>query len=240
MGEYDSFGDNLAGILKRYRNPDGKVNYIALTGEQSVVRYAESLSAFDVELLKTREEKLAFWINCYNALSIYGVVKKIKADPDFADYGHGSWFTRVRFFALQKFVVGGKKWTLRGIENFIRDEFKDPRIHFALNCATTGCPLLKDGLYSAENLDAELDAATVLYLSSPEGLELDKENRTLRVSMVFKWYKKDFLNTGKSIVEYVLPYISADAREFIEANKKKLKVKYLEYGWRLNITEDSG
>jgi hypothetical protein len=131
---------------------------------------------------------------------------KLEKDPDFVVKGNKSLFGRVRFFAVQKFKVGGKQYTLKTIEDNIRKDFKDPRIHFALNCSSLGCPLLKDGLYSAENIDKELDAATRLYLSSQEGLRLDKEAAILYVSMIFKWYKKDFEATGKKVIDYIQEY----------------------------------
>ncbi len=184
--------------------------------------------------LKTREAQLAFWINSYNALSIYGVVKKLDKDPDFANRGNRSLFSRVRFFAVQKFGVGGKKYTLKAIEDNIRKKFEDSRIHFALNCSSLGCPLLKNGLYSAANLDQELDAATKLYLSSADGLKLDKEEGILYVSMIFKWYKKDFEATGKKVIEYIREYAPNNIREFI--GEKKDNLKYIEWNWTLNVS----
>jgi hypothetical protein len=201
-----------------------------------MVDYGETLSEFDLSTLETRDARLAFWINSYNALSIYGVVKKLQKDPDFASKGNKSWFGRVRFFAIQKFNIGGKEYTLKNIEDNIRRDFKDPRIHFALNCSSLGCPLLKDGLYSAENIDNELDAATKLYLSSQEGLKLDKEDEVLYVSMIFKWYKKDFEATGKKVIEYIREYAPSHIQAFIDDNKGKFKLKNIEYDWALNAS----
>ncbi len=233
--ESTSLNQNLSSIIDRYRDDQGKVNYFALMADKGMVNYAETLADFDPSTLNTREQKLAFWINSYNALSIYGVVKKLQKDPDFASKGNKSWFGRVRFFAVQKFKVGGREYTLKNIEDNIRKEFKDPRIHFALNCSSLGCPLLKDGLYSAENLDNELDAATKLYLSSQEGLRLDEG--VLYASMIFKWYKKDFEATGKKVIEYIQEYASNHIREFIDDNNGKVKLKYIEYDWALNVSE---
>ena len=154
-----NLNSNLMGIIKRYRDSQGKVNYFALMADKALIEYAETLADFDFSLLKTREDKLAFWINCYNSISIYGVVKKLRKDPSFAERGNKRWLERVRFFALQKFTVAGNEYTLREIENNIRRDFNDPRIHFALNCSSLGCPLLKDGFYSAQNIDQELEAA---------------------------------------------------------------------------------
>ena len=236
--EITGLNQKLSAIIDRYRDAEGKVNYFALMADKSMVAYAESLADFDLSTLTTKEKKLAFWINCYNALSIYGVVKKLERDPDFAIKGNTSWFGRVRFFALQKFNVGGEEYTLRNIENSIRRDFEDPRVHFALNCSSLGCPLLKDGLYSAENIDAELDASTKLYLRSKEGLRLDQEEGVLYVSKIFKWYKKDFEATGKSIIEYIRNYAPTEIREFIDEGKGKVKLKDIEYDWGLNMSED--
>jgi len=235
--EMTALNQNLRGIIDRYRDPQGKVNYFALMADKSMVDYAETLSDFDLNTLKTREAKLAFWINSYNALSIYGVVKKLQRDPDFASKGNTSWFGRVRFFALQKFNVGGNEYTLRNIEDKIRKDFEDPRIHFALNCSSLGCPLLKEGLYSAGNIDNELNAATRLYLSSQEGLRLDREEGVLYVSMIFKWYKKDFEATGKTVIEYIYEYAPDHIRAFIDEMKQNIKLKNIEYDWALNVSE---
>lgn len=237
--ELTSLNQNLRGIIDRYRDSQGKVNYFALMADKSMVGYAETLSEFDLSTLKTREAQLAFWINSYNALSIYGVVKKLEKDPNYARKGNKSLLDRVRFFAVQKFNVGGKKYTLKTIEDNIRKEFEDPRIHFALNCSSLGCPLLKDGLYSAENIDKELDAATKLYLSSAEGLRLDQEEGVLYVSMIFKWYKKDFETTGKKVIEYIREYAPNHIREFIDEKKGKFNLKDIEYDWTLNVSDPS-
>ncbi len=237
MAEITSLNQNLLGIIERYRDPAGKVDYFAMTADKAIVDYAESLADFDLSSLKTREDKLSFWINCYNSLSIYGVIKKLQSDPDFGNKGNKSWFSRVRFFALQRFNVGGNSYTLRTIENNIREEFADPRIHFALNCSSLGCPLLKDGLYSAENIDAELDAATKLYLRSPEGLRLNEDTGELSVSMIFKWYTKDFERAGTGVIDFIREYASQKIRDTIEKSEGNIKIKYIDYDWSLNISE---
>ncbi len=235
--ELTSLNQNLRRLIEKYRDPQGKVNYFALMADKSMVDYAETLSDFDLSTLKTREARLAFWINSYNALSIYGVVKKLRKDPNFASKGYKSWFGRVRFFAVQKFNVGGESYTLRTPEKNIREEFKDPRIHFTLNCSTNGCPLLKDGLYSAENIDNELDASTKLYLSSAEGLRLDKDNKILYVSMIFKWYTNDFESSGRTVIDFIHKYAPTHIREFLDERRGKFKLKNIEYDWSLNVSE---
>jgi len=234
MSELESMSQILEGVLKRYRSATGDVDYLSMLGDQGLVKFAESLGDFDPNRLETNNEKLAFWINCYNALSIYGVIKKLKEDPEFVKKGNSSWWGRVTFFALQKFNVGGRKFTLRDIENYIRKEFEDPRIHFALNCASSSCPLLKDGLYSGENLDRELDSAAQLFIRSPDGAVLDHDECVLRLSMIFKWYKKDFENKGVSVLEYVSRFMREVDREYLLDHQNEIKIRFMDYDWALN------
>jgi hypothetical protein len=238
LDDYSTMSSTLEEILKRYRDSSGNVDYFSMMGDTGTIAFAESLATFDLDSLDTREKQLAFWINCYNALSIYGVIKKLKSDPDFVKKGNSSWLQRVRFFAFQKFDVGGQQFTLREIENNIRNDFKDPRIHFALNCSSMGCPVLKDGRYSADNINVELEEASKLYLGSSAGAIVDEENNTIHLSMIFKWYKSDFTKTGKSIPEYVLQYIPEDKKGYLESHLRDIKVKYLEYDWSLNMSDE--
>ena len=234
MSELESMSQILEGVLKRYRSTTGDVDYLSMLGDQGMVKFAESLGDFNLNRLETKNEKLAFWINCYNALSIYGVIKKLKKDPEFVKKGNSSWWGRVKFFAFQKFNVGGKEFTLRDIENYIRKEFEDPRIHFALNCASSSCPLLRDGLYSSENLDRELDSAAELFIRSSDGAVLNHDECVLRLSLIFKWYKKDFENKGVSVLEYVSRFMKEADREYLLEHRKEIKIRFMDYDWALN------
>jgi hypothetical protein len=237
--EEQQLSKQLQQILDRYRGLSGDIDYFSLLSDKAIVDYAESLAEFDIDSLETNAQRLAFWINCYNALSIYGVVKKIQSDPDFAKTGHGNWFKRVRFFALNRYTVAGKKYTLRQIENYIRKEFNEPRIHFALNCASSSCPILKDGLYSPENIEEELNTAAKLFIRNQRGSQLNKEEMILRLSAIFKWYREDFEATGKTLPQYVAEYLPKEDQEFILKNGSKLEIQFLDYNWSLNIITES-
>jgi hypothetical protein len=126
--------------------------------------------------------------------------------------------------------------TVYQIENkILREKFSEPRIHFALNCASQSCPLLKDGLYSAENLDQELEVAATLFIRSPKGARLDAKNRILYLSPIFEWYRKDFEKSSGSIIEFVKKYLTEEDRKFIEENLSEVKTSYQEYDWGLNM-----
>jgi hypothetical protein len=230
-----SYEDRLNILLMEYVAPDGKVDYEAINDTKTVEDYIEWLKTFDPETLKTKNEKLTFWINAYNMLTIYGVIKKLKDDPQFAEKGHKSFLQRVKFFWRTKYEIGGKKYSLYHIENKILRKMNEPRIHFALNCASGSCPLLKDGLYSAENLDQELELATKMFIQSPTGVLVDKERKTVHMSQIFKWYKKDFTKAAKNVLEYVKKYLQDDDRKFVEDNASEIKISYKEYDWGLNI-----
>jgi len=104
-----------------------------------------------------------------------------------------------------------------------------------MNCASHSCPLLKDGLYSPENLDHELDMAATLFIGSSKGARLDRKNRILYLSPIFKWYRKDFEKSSGSIAEFVKKYLREEDRKFIEGNLSEIKISYQEYDWGLNI-----
>jgi len=90
-------------------------------------------------------------------------------------------------------------------------------------------------LYSAENLDAELEQATRLYINSPHGSRLDRHDRVLWLSMIFKWYKKDFEMSGLDVLEFVTQYLPDNDRKYVEENDKTITIKHMDYDWSLNM-----
>ncbi|MFW9944799.1 MAG: DUF547 domain-containing protein [Candidatus Sifarchaeia archaeon] len=233
--EVDEVQNGLAGVLRQHLDQSGNVDYFALLAENSVVQYAKSLEDFNLKVLKTREERLAFWINVYNALSIYGVVKKLKQDPGFARRGNKSLVQKARFFVMERFSVGGRRFSLWSLENYIRTEFKEPRIHFALNCSSLSCPPLRNGLYSAVNLESELEQATRLYINGPHGSRLDRDNNVLWLSMIFKWYRKDFESVGVTVLDFVTRYLPENDKQYAIENSDSLTIKHMDYDWSLNV-----
>ena len=165
------------------------------------------------------------------------VIKKIKSDPSYIKKGNTGWFSRIWFFGIQRFTISGKKWTLYQLENFIRKEFQEPRIHFALNCSSKSCPILKDGRYSGENLDNELEISTKNFIENPEGVKLEKEKLTINLSMIFKWYNKDFEKKHKTVLNFISKYLEEKDQIWIKENKEKIKINYIPYNWELNITK---
>ena len=133
--------------------------------------------------------------------------------------------------------------TLDDIEHkILRPEFKEPRVHFAINCASVGCPPLAGEPYRAATLDAQLDAATRRYLASPQGLRI--EGRTLRVSRIFEWYGDDFVarfapdragqpdRVERAVLGLVAQFGPPEAAAL--AHTPTARVRFLDYDWSLN------
>ena len=225
--------DRLSAVLEEYVGLDGKVDYVSLGRDNEVDNYVESLKSLDPEEL-TEKERIAFWINTYNLLTIKGILNRLRGGYDFESKGNARLIHRLKFFVLEKYCISGKMYSLYRIEKKMRKEFQEPRVHFALNCASSSCPLLKDGLYSGEHMDHELNAATTLFIRGPSGARLDRKRGVLYLSKVFKWYKKDFKKQSKDIVQFVKDYMTDEDRIFIEENETSLRIRYQDYDWSLN------
>ena len=133
-------------------------------------------------------------------------------------------------------MIGGKQFSLYQIENGILRKMNEPRIHFALNCASASCPVLKDGFYSEESLERELEAAASAFIQSPLGIVIEKGVMTVRLSRIFKWYKKDFKRAAGSVLEYVKGYLQEGDRTFIDSYISNISIHYMEYDWALHTT----
>jgi len=214
-----------SGLLKKYVK-DGVVNYQGFKNEESVLdKYLKVLEAVDSKTL-SRNEQFAFFINAYNAwtikliLSGYPGIRSIK---DMGSLFKSPWKKKIS-------RIDGKIITLDDIEhNILRPRFKDPRVHFAINCAAKSCPPLRSEPYRVGDLEQQLEEMTRAFINDLKNNRL--EDNTLYVSSIFKWFKEDF---NKNIIDFFLKYAKEDLKEQLEANKEKINVKYLDYDWSLN------
>jgi hypothetical protein len=169
----------------------------------------------------TTDEKLAFWINAYNAYTLKLIIKNypVKSIKDIGGLFSGPWD--------QKFIyLMGKNMTLNEIEHgTIRKQFKEPRIHFAVNCASIGCPSLLQEVFVGSKLDAQLETATKNFLANKDKNFYDKSKNTLFMSKIFKWYGGDFKDKFGNKEQFISKYI-----EF----PKNADTDYLDYNWNLN------
>ena len=129
---------------------------------------------------------LAFYLNAYNALAMYGVL-------DAGVPKRFGWLGRIRFFVLRKFTMGGRTISLYSLENSVIRALGDPSVHFALNCMSVSCPRLLQSAFTASALDKQLDTVAREFVAEKRNVDVDDDRKELRVSAIFKFYTKDFL-----------------------------------------------
>ncbi|NJL64199.1 MAG: DUF547 domain-containing protein [Methylacidiphilales bacterium] len=223
-------------LLKQYVDKQGQVNYLAWKQEKPKILadWLANIGQQDINVLDTSthiSEQLAFWINLYNAFTIKTILENYPIKSVLPKIlGIPNWFNFLRFFQRQIYLVGGKYYSLSQIENkILRDKFQDSRIHFAIVCASIGCPLLRATAYYPETIQQQLDDDAHRFINNPEKVNYNEENHTLYCSKIFKWYRSDFLKTASSIPEYIRYYLNND----LPINSST-PVKYLYYDWNLN------
>lgn len=215
-------------VLQKFVDLHGRVNYAGLKNDSEMLESYLDLLAVNAPGDKvTFQTGLAFWINAYNALIIKGVldhypttsVRKIKPFNGF--------FSRIRF------QVGGRSYTLNDIEHdIIRYEFGDPRIHFALVCASLGCPILENRAFFPETLEERLDNAAANFINNPEKVRLDRENGVLYLSQIFEWFAEDFEDTHDSVIDFIAEYLPEPDATFLK--EQEIQIQHVQYDWQLN------
>jgi len=225
------------GLLRAYVH-DGVVDYGCFqVHERQLDDYLRVLADVDLSEL-SRGEQLALWINAYNAFTIKLVLSRYPKISSIKDIP-GRWDGK-------DWTVGGQKYySLDEIENeILRKQFHEPRIHFAIVCASKSCPDLAAEAYVDTRLDAQLDRAAHRFVAdplkgskiargtSPLGRSVDK----LYLSSIFKWFRADFEREG-SLVDFVMPYLTGDERFFVEEANNDPPIAFLDYDWSLNGKE---
>lgn len=219
------------GLLHRYVHHGG-VDYRGLSKQEGELsRYLNDLAVAHLASLD-RQARLAFWINAYNASVVDFVIARYPGLRSVRDVDG--------FFDGLKIKIADKERTLDEIEAKARS-FGDPRVHFALVCASASCPDLRAEAYRGSRLDIQLDSQVKTFLAnSRKGLRFDRASNTLYLSSIFKWYAGDFTG-GSTIIAYfvrggvedwVVRHLpSAEAAEIRTADPS---VSYMDYDWSLN------
>jgi len=232
-------------VLRHVHPP--RVDYAALRSDRATLD--RIVAEFDSPAARsepdwTRAQRMAFWINAYNAFTLRVIVDHYPIQS--------GWFTLQPRNSIRqidgawsgvKWRAAGRTLTLDDIEHgTLRPTFKDARIHFAVNCASISCPPLAAQPYRPETLDAQLNEAARAYLGSPEGVRVDGD--TFRVSSIFKWYGEDFIAEysplapgtrdakERAILGTVIKYGPSAAAEL--ARRSQTRIAFLDYNWSLN------
>jgi hypothetical protein len=213
-----------AELLQRYVK-DGIVDYRGFkSDEANLDRYLEILAQVDPQALP-KDERFAFYVNAYNAWTIKLILSRypnLQSIKDLGSFLRSPWKKELA-------RIDGKILTLDNIEHdILRPQFKDPRVHFAVNCASKGCPPLLGEPYAGARLNQQLEGVTKAFINNPQRNRLD--NNLLYVSKIFKWFADDFNN---DIVGFFKRYADEPMKTELE-RRATIKLKYLEYDWSLN------
>jgi hypothetical protein len=216
-------------ILKQYVLDDGTVQYAALkAGLDPLARFVEQIGAVSPDsypaLFPSRARKLAYWLNTYNALVLWAMAKEY---PEKKDRLSGL-IGRYQFFMRSKFKAGGRDLSLNDLEtNEIRKQFQEPRIHFAIVCASRGCPWLSRDAFTGDRLEEQLDSRARLFLNQTRNVRVNSAQREIRLSQIFQWYKQDFGDSTATVLAFIGKYNKT-------VDRGKWKVSYFEYDWGIN------
>ncbi|MFQ5446879.1 MAG: DUF547 domain-containing protein [Saprospiraceae bacterium] len=203
-------------LLRQYVSAAGKVNYAGLKKDAARLdAYLATLAAAPPQSSWSRSEKMAFWINAYNANTVKLIVDNYPLSSITKLQGGNPW-------KVEWVKIGSKTYSLDFIENgILRPQFKDARIHFAVNCAAKSCPPLLNRAWTAANLESDFEQRAKTFINNPAFNKIGANE--VQVSKIFEWYAGDFGN----LISFLNKYSSAKI-------KTTAKVKYLEYNWELN------
>jgi hypothetical protein len=219
----DKHHDDFDRMLNSYVK-DGVVDYTKFQQDPHFIDYIKFIANAKPRELETEKEQLAFWINAYNALSIKGIIDG--KSPRTLLGRHG-------FFISKKHLVAGDSISLNTLEKKIIIPYKEPRIHFAIVCASISCPKLLSEAYTANKLEQQLQKNTIDFLNDKEKNKIEINNNKIKISKIFNWFKHDFIEAGGSIQKYISPFIHDESIRHKLTNNG-FKVKYLKYNWNLN------
>ena len=230
---------DYAEVLQTYVSDRGLVDYKGLqANRQQLDRFNQSLGSIPPETYAAWNEakQVAFLINAYNAFTL-SIIDQNPIKDSIRDIS-GVWNRR-------KFALAGVEKTLDNIEHdILRKDFNEPRIHVALVCAAISCPPLRSEPYFPEQLNAQLDDRTAKFTASPQGFDLDRQDKLVSLSSIFKWYGQDFEQTygiedkfdgndkQRAVLNYLSSTLDSQEREFLE--QEDYRVKYFDYDWSLN------
>jgi len=217
-------------LLKAYVDDQGLVDYNAMAQDIRFQDTIESLRLANTAAM-TPNGQLAFWINAYNAVTIAKVIKWKPKKSVRETLIPGVW-TSTKFFTTREHFVDGKQLSQDDIEHeILRKQLNDPRIHFAIVCASSSCPRLARFAFTEENVQRQLEAQTRKYINSDRGVRIDYAENTLYLSKIFDWFASDFKNKSGSVRAFIKLYLNESAMAFLD---RKPKISYIHYDWALN------
>lgn len=214
----------LSKLLRKHVSDAGQVDYLALQNDSLALnQYLEVLKRHHPNKGWTSDERKAYWINAYNAFTLQLVIRSYPVES-IKDLG-GSLYKINTPWDIRFIFIEGQDYDLNNIEHdILRKEWNDPRIHFAINCASVSCPILWNQAYEAPKLDEQLDAAARRFINDPERNRIGEGKA--EISRIFKWFKGDFTQ-NEDLPAFINRYSAIPLNSSTE-------IEYMEYDWTLN------
>lgn len=223
-------------ILQKYYDPARGMDYARLKANDAATlqNLRQQLGRADVAAMN-RNEQLAYWINVYNVNVVATVVehypvesiRDISTDP----------IVRLNVFRKERVPFGGAMLSLDDVEHEkIRKGFRDPRIHFAINCAAKSCPPIRPEAFTGTRVSAQLDDQTRRFLNGPLGVRFGKKGDTLvmHVTKIVDWFGDDFDRWGGGKVAFIRRHLMPEKQRLIDRASGKIDIEYDDYDWALN------
>ncbi len=223
--EPTQFSHKSFGGLMEHHVQDGVVDYPAFQQDFRLDTYLHQVNRLNPTTLPTRNDRLAFWINTYNAFAIKGILNGYSPSTKLGQY---------TYFVGEEYMVGQEKINLWSIErDILIPRFKEPRIHFAIVCASRSCPKLRSFAFVPDQLDQQLNDSARKFINDPTRNRFDREKKIAYLSMIFDWFSEDFDGHSGSVLNYISQFVDdpALARELRE---ETYSIDHLEYDWNLN------
>ncbi|MGD8561103.1 MAG: DUF547 domain-containing protein [Desulfarculaceae bacterium] len=214
-----------AELLKKHVTSTG-VDYQGFKDQEAKLdAFLGAMKKIEIDKLPRRDQ-FAFYINLYNAWTIKLILSRypdLKSIKDLGGLFFSPWSKKI-------VRLRGKIITLDNLEHdILRPQFKDPRVHFAINCASKSCPPLLAEPYQGQTLDRQLDKVTRAFINDPKS-NYPKGNE-LYVSRIFRWFAEDF---SDDVIGFFLKYAQGDLKAKLDQNRQDIEIKYLDYDWSLN------
>ncbi len=219
-------------LLQTYVNGDGMVNYAAWRGSdtdrKSLQNYLVRLSQASPAVKASRAGQLAFWINAYNATTIEGI---LQVYPTSSIRNHTAKVAGYNLWKDLPLLVGGKPHSLDAMEHQVLRKMGEPRIHFAIVCASVGCPRLMNEAYTPDRIEEQLTLNTRDFFSRSQNFQVDQSG-VMHVSSILDWFGEDFGPTQQAQFTALQQYLPEDAQRM--AVNPRTRLVFQDYDWSLN------
>jgi len=223
----------LTALLSRYVT-DGIVNYKGLKSDKRLSQYVNWLATTDPQTLSDANDRLAFWINAYNAYTLKVICDNypVKSIMDIRDPAGDA---KTSVWDLNLVTINGTAMSLNHVEHeIIRPKFKDPRAHFALVCASKSCPALRSDAFEGESLDRQLNERGRQFLTDTSQNEFDLNHAKAQLSQIFEWFGDDFGSSSKEQLQFLAHFLPDTLAGKILASPEHWTISYKAYDWSLN------